>query len=129
MLLRVTVVAAAALVATCGTASAQTYNVVSGHPVRLVNAISANPDCTSTGRAVVRVTQPPQHGRIAIRSAAMFPTFEPSNPRSICNTRRVPGVEAVYVSERGYVGADSASFEVIYAGGVYRQYSASIMVR
>ena len=129
MLIRATLAVVATLVAWGGTASAQTYNVVSGNAVRLINAISANPDCTSTGRAVVRVTQPPQHGRITIRSAAMFPRFEPSNPRSICNTRRVPGVEAVYVSERGYVGSDSAAFEAIFPNGEYRTGSSNITVR
>jgi hypothetical protein len=113
-----------------GAASAQaTYNVVAGHEVRVVWAYSLNPDCSSLGQVVVRVTQPPQHGRVTIRNSRSFPNFASSNSHSVCNTRRVPGVEGYYRPASGYAGPDSVSFDVIYPSGNYQQSTANIQVR
>jgi hypothetical protein len=117
-------------VAWSGVALAQTaYNVVSGHEVRINWGISVDPDCRSNGQVVMRVTQPPQHGRVSIRSAGVFPNFPGSNVRNVCNRRRVPGVEAYYRSEPGYLGFDSVGFETIFPNGDYRQHTANIQVR
>lgn len=111
-------------------ASAQTtYNVVAGHQVRVYWAISLNPDCTPDGQVVVRVTQPPQHGRITIRNGRLFPNYQSSNIRNVCNARRVPGVEAYYQPASGYTGFDSVNFETIFPAGAYRQNTANIQVR
>ena len=80
--------------------------VVSGKPLMLYQASSTNPDCSSAGNVVLRVTQAPGHGRVTIRRASLFPKFSEANPRSACNRRRVAGVEATYVSQRGYLGPD-----------------------
>jgi hypothetical protein len=111
-------------------ASAQTaYNVVAGHEVKVYWAYSLNPDCTPNGQIVVRLTQQPQHGRIAIRNARLFPNYPSSNIRYVCNTRRVPGIEAYYHPASGYIGFDTAAFESIFPNGEYRTYAASIQVR
>ena len=119
----------AGLVMLPGTALAQNYNVVSGHSTRVYYTYATNPDCTSIGQIVVRLTQPPQHGRVTIRNGSLFPNFPASNVRNVCNGRRVPGVEAYYVSEPAYTGSDSAAFEAIYPHGEFRQYTAYITVR
>jgi hypothetical protein len=117
-------------VAWSGTASAQTaFNVAAGHEVRVYWAYSLNPDCTPDGQIVVRMTQPPQHGRVAIRNGRPFPNYPSSNTRNVCNVRRVPGIEAYYQPSSGYTGPDSASFETIFPNGEYRQYTANIQVR
>jgi hypothetical protein len=113
-----------------GAASAQTtFNVAAGHQVRVNWAISLNPDCTPDGQIVVRMTQPPQHGRVTIRNGRAFPNYPSSNIRNVCNTRRVPAVESYYRPEPGYTGFDSVSFETIFPGGSYRQNTANIQVR
>jgi hypothetical protein len=96
---------------------------------RVYWGVAVNPDCTSMGQTVIRLTQAPQHGRITIRNASMFPNFPESNPRNICNRRRIPGAEAVYRPDRGYAGPDSAGFELIAPNGAYRSGSVNIMVR
>jgi hypothetical protein len=117
-------------VACSATASAQTVcNVAVGHEVRVNRAGSINPDCTSVGQVVMRITQPPQHGRVTIRNVRLFPNFASSNIRNICNTRRVPGVEAYYRPDAGYTGFDTVGFETIYPSGNYRQTTANIQVR
>ena len=91
--------------------------VASGRPLMLYQAWATNPDCTSAGTVVVRVAQPPEHGRLSIRQTGVFPRFPESNLRSACNRRRVPGVLATYVSQRGYVGPDLAVLEVLFPAG------------
>jgi hypothetical protein len=113
-----------------GTAAAQaTINVVAGHQVQVRWAYSVNPDCSSAGQIVVRITQPPQHGRVVIRNGRNFPNFPNSSKFYVCNTRRVPGVEAFYQSEPGYTGFDSVGFETIYPNGAYRQDTKNVQVR
>jgi len=98
--------------------SAQAAKVVaSGRPLQLYHAYATNPDCSSAGAVVVRVAQPPAHGRVSIRQTGVFPAFPASNPRSACNRRRVPGVEAVYVSERGYTGPDIVVLQALFPAG------------
>jgi hypothetical protein len=56
-------------------------------------------------------------------------TFRESNVRSVCNTRRVAGTSAHYVSQRGYVGPDSTTVEVIWPSGRLVQMTYNISVR
>jgi hypothetical protein len=91
--------------------------VTSGRPLLLYAAYATNPDCSSAGAVVMRVSQGPEHGRVSIGQTGVFPRFPDSNPRSICNRRRVPGVKATYVSQRGYLGPDSVVLEVFFPAG------------
>ena len=110
-------------------AAAQTRTVIAGKPFKLTSAISTNPDCTSAGDPVMRVTAPPANGSVSIGRGSAFPYFPESNPRSVCNRRRVPATVATYVARRGYTGPDSLSVEVIFPNGQLRQESYSLMVR
>jgi hypothetical protein len=120
--------AVAALLMSMGAAQAEKV-AASGQPLILFQASSTNPDCTSTGKVILRMTQAPQHGRVTIRSAGVFPTFAESNIRSACNRRRVPGVQAVYVSERGYLGPDFVELQVLFPQGTERSVKFSISVK
>jgi hypothetical protein len=99
-------------------ASAQAAKVVaSGRPLMLYQAYSTNPDCTSAGAVVLRVAQAPEHGRVSIHQAGIFPRFPDANPRSVCNRRRVSGMRATYVSQRGYIGSDFVVLEALFPAG------------
>ena len=91
--------------------------VASGRPLLLYQAYSTNPDCSSTGTVALRIAQAPEHGRVSIRQAGVLPRFPESNPRSACNRRRVSGVEATYVSQRGYLGPDFVVLEALFPAG------------
>jgi hypothetical protein len=91
--------------------------VASGRPLQLYHAYSTNPDCTSAGAVVLRVAQPPAHGRVSVQHTGVFPNFPPANPRSVCNRRRVPGVQAIYVSQRGYIGPDLVVLQALFPAG------------
>ncbi len=91
--------------------------VASGRPLMLYEANATNPDCSSVGAVVLRVAQSPEHGRVSIRQTGVFPKFVLSNPRSACNRRRVSGVQATYVSQRGYLGPDFVILEALFPRG------------
>jgi hypothetical protein len=123
----------AALLSCATTASqAQTQTVsraaASGVPLNLTFTGWINPDCTSGGQTTVRLVERPQHGQTRIRAARDFPTFRPGNVRIVCNTHRVPGIAAYYVSQRGYFGPDSTTIEIIYPNGrlIHRTYVISV---
>jgi hypothetical protein len=91
--------------------------VASGRPLQLYQAYSTNPDCSSAGTVVLRVVQAPAHGRVSVHQTGVFPNFPPSNPRNACNGRRVRGVAATYVSQRGYLGSDFVVLQVLFPAG------------
>jgi hypothetical protein len=99
-----------ALLLSAGAAQAEKV-VPSGKPLILYRVSAVNPDCTSAGEMVLRVAQGPEHGRVSIHHAGVFSEFPASNVRSACNGRRTRGVEATYVSQRGYLGWDTVVLE------------------
>jgi hypothetical protein len=124
--------AAACFAAVCGLvvgSNGAAYNVAAGHELRVLWAYALNPDCSSLGQTVVRIVQQPQHGRIAVRNGRGFPAYASSNSHSVCNTRRVPGMEAYYQAAAGFTGFDSVGFDVIFPNGSYQQITRNIQVR
>jgi hypothetical protein len=121
----------AALLATGTAAQAQTASraAASGMPLKLYFASSTNPDCTAAGHPTIKLVAAPQHGHTRITAARDFVTFRESNVRSVCNTRRVAGTAAHYVSQRGYVGPDSTTIEVIWPSGRLLNLTYNISVR
>jgi hypothetical protein len=109
--------------------SAQADKVVaSGRPLKLYHAYSTNPDCSAAGTVVLRVTQPPLHGRVSVSQTGVFPNFPESNLRSVCNRRRVAGVQATYVSQRGYLGPDFVVLQALFPTGRGKNITISINV-
>src|SRR3954454_14034739 len=102
--------------------------IPSGKPLMLFSGSSTNPDCTSAGNLEVRVVQGPEHGKVSVRKTGVFPTFASSNPRSACNLRRVSGIVATYVSQRGYVGDDLVVIEVFSPDGRSKRMTIAIRV-
>jgi hypothetical protein len=127
-LIRTAIIIAALLLAPAA-AQAQHLTVISGQPLKLNFSNSTNPDCTSVGETVVRLTQAPQHGKVTISKASDFPSFPKGNARRDCNKKRVAGTKTVYISERGYLGSDSATIEIIFPTGATARRSYTINVK
>src|SRR5436305_11571686 len=121
----------AALLLTPAAAQAQhlTKTALSGKPLKLNFSNETNPDCSSVGETVVRLTQAPQHGKVTISKVSDFPSFPKGNSRRDCNKKRVAGTQTTYVSERGYTGTDAAAIEIIFPTGATARRSYSINVR
>ena len=130
-MVRIMIVAALGLLLSGFGAEAQVGRRIaaSGVPILLYQANTTNPDCSPMGRPVIRHIQTPQHGRLIVSNTSVFPNFSPSNVRSACNSRRVPGVVVKYVSRRGYAGMDSTAFEVYFPTGIARRAAYNILVR
>ena len=127
--MRIAVVAALLLAPAAAQAQHLTMTAISGKPLKLNFSNTTNPDCSTVGETVVRLTQEPQHGRITISRASDFPSFPKQNIRHACNKKRVSGTQTVYRSERGYLGFDSAAIEVIFASGGTARRSYTINVK
>lgn len=106
-----------------------TLTAVSGQPLKLNFSNTTNPDCSSVGETIVKLTQQPQHGRVTIAKASDFPSFPKQNVRRACNKKHVTGTRTMYVSVRGYTGSDSAAIEIIFANGATARRSYTINVR
>jgi len=128
--MRAIAVAAALLCAPlfCASAHAQRY-VPSGGSVKLTFFCNINPDCSASGLPTVRITKQPEHGRVSVSQTRDFCYFQPSNPRNVCNNRRVSGVGVRYTAQRGYTGYDSVGAEVFFPSGSMRSGTYSINVR
>jgi hypothetical protein len=129
--MRTTLIAFAALSLSVGATDAATYTkaAAAGKPVILYQATSVHPDCSATGAVTMKVLVPPEHGRVTFQRTGVFPTFSSWNVRERCNTRRVPGIKAIYTSQRGYQGIDRAAIEVIFPAGGYQRHAFGIVVR
>jgi hypothetical protein len=125
------IAAGLALALSAGSAHAAWLNKVaaSGKPLILVQPSVLNPDCSSIGAITIKVIEKPEHGRVTAGRARVFPKFPASNPRSQCNTRRVPGMSVTYVSQRGYQGTDRVVIDMISPTGAYAQHTFNIDVR
>ncbi|HEY4142652.1 MAG TPA: hypothetical protein VGM57_14620 [Pseudolabrys sp.] len=111
---------AAVVCAAASAAHAQAARVaIPGKPLILVGIALTNPDCSPHGSITIRVLEPPEHGRVSISTTRFFPTYPSSNPRSVCNKRRVQGTQAIYHAQRGYTGPDRVVLEAIGPTGGY----------
>ncbi len=121
----------AALLLTPAAAHAQhlTKTAISGRALKLNFSNTTNPDCTSVGETVVRLTKSPEHGRVIISKASDFPSFARRNVRHACDKKRVAGTQTVYVPDKGFIGTDSTAIEIIFATGATAQRSYTIEVK
>lgn len=120
---------AAGLLMSTSAAHAFSKVAASGAEIQLYAAYSTNPDCSSSGQPIIRITQPPHHGHLTTKAAKVFTRFTPNNPRSVCNAMGAPGMKLFYRSQRGYVGDDSVAIDVFFPHGQNTQASFDITVR
>jgi hypothetical protein len=114
------------MIASAAEAQSESKTVASGRALRLAHFASVNPDCTSRGTTVVRVTDMPSHGTLQIKEAKAFSTFRKQQQ---CDDRRVDGVTVQYWPERGYLGADRVGLDVIFPTGNERTRVYDITVK
>jgi hypothetical protein len=86
-------------------------------------------DCTSFGKTDVRITTQPQHGSVTVKYLTDYPRFADTNPRHICNTRKVPSTTLWYKPESNFTGSDYIAVDVIYADGHNTQGTVNIQVK
>ena len=88
-----------------------------------------NPDCTEVPGVTLSVLRPPEHGKATVSDEPVFVAFPQGNPRSACNTRKVPGHEAFYQADAGFTGHDKLVLQGSSPEGHIREITVDILVR
>ena len=99
------------------TAQPLTRGAVPGQRQRVYFITHVNPDCTSAGSVIPRVTSVPGHGTVEFAPGDEFPNFQPSNVRVKCNDQRVPGIGVFYTSEPDFNGVDEFTLTYVSPEG------------
>lgn len=60
--------------------------------IRIWANTAIDPDCSAhLPGPTLTILQPPTHGQARISDEPFYAAFPPANPRSVCNSRKVPG--------------------------------------
>jgi hypothetical protein len=84
----------------------------SGKPIQVGLYLNVRPDCTAGPLPTIRLTGPPEHGKVAVKKANVSAT----NFKQ-CLAFEVPGLVAFYQSEAKFAGVDTLTLEVRFPGG------------
>lgn len=93
------------------------FKFLSGRISVISRVFEVNPDCSSRGLSTYRILKQPSHGFVATSEIQDFPSYPAANPRSACNTKKVPGMEMTYTPEAGFSGIDTMVVETIASEG------------
>jgi hypothetical protein len=99
-------------------------------PIRIWANTAIDPDCTAhQPGATLTVLEPPAHGTADVKNEPYFAAFPPANPRSACNSRKVPGNQAFYTAAAGYTGHDRLVLQGSSPDGAVRRITVDVTVR
>lgn len=84
----------------------------SGSNIRIGTYINIKSDCTSGPLPTIRMVNPPEHGKVAVKKARVRAT----NYRQ-CLALDVPGFVAFYRSRAGFSGTDLVTMEIKFPKG------------
>ena len=102
------------IIASAAEAQSDSRTMASGQVLRLGHFSNVNPDCTSKGTTTVRISNPPAHGVVRMRTELAFSNFATQKQ---CEARKVHGVTVEYLAEHGYLGSDTIGLDVISPSG------------
>jgi hypothetical protein len=99
-------------------------------PIRIWANTAIEPDCTAhVPGATLTILEPPAHGQATVSDEPFYAGFPPANPRSACNSRKVPGHQAFYTAASGYNGHDHLVLQGSSPEGQVRQVEVEVDVR
>jgi hypothetical protein len=115
----------------CQTTDSRTVSpvAVAGLPLKIGHFASLNPDCTSMGEVVARITKNADHGVVTIQPGQGYTNYPETNPRNHCNYKPTSGVNVIYVSNSGYIGPDSVGLDFFYPNGSELQFAVNVKVK
>jgi Domain of Unknown Function with PDB structure (DUF3857)/Transglutaminase-like superfamily len=73
------------------------------------------PDCSTAAFATVSTIESPRHGKLSIDRGTGYSNFPQSNPRFDCNKNQSEGVKIAYEPDRGFIGDDTLTVDILYA--------------
>ena len=99
-------------------------------PIVVWRNVAIDPDCTARAPgATLAVTVQAMHGTAVVDETPDYHAFPPANPRSACNTRKLPGHRAVYAAAPGFTGKDRFVLLGSTGAGVVRRITVTVDVR
>jgi len=87
-----------------------------------------DPDCSPHPGSTLTVVAPPAHGEVKVVEEPIYVAFPPGNPRSACNSKKVPGRQVYYAASPGYAGHDRVILEGTSADGHVRHVTVDVNV-
>jgi len=84
----------------------------SGKNIQIGLYLNVRPDCTAGLLPTIRLSGPPEHGKVMVKKAKVSAT----NLKQ-CLALEVPGLVAFYQSRPDFVGTDNLTLEVKFPGG------------
>ncbi len=103
---------------------------IGGTPIRVWANTAIDPDCSvQAPGATLTILEPPAHGAAVVKDDPYFAAFPPTNPRSACNDRKVPGHQAFYTAASGFKGHDRMVLQGSSPDGAVRRIAVDITVR
>lgn len=99
-------------------------------PIMVWHNTSIDPDCSARAPgSTLTVLAQPTHGAVVVDDTPDYFAFPPANPRSACNTRKVPGHHATYTAASGFTGKDRFVLQGSSGQGVVRRVTVTVDVR
>jgi hypothetical protein len=87
-----------------------------------------DPDCSPHPGSTLAVVTPPAHGEVKVVEEPIYVAFPPGNPRSACNSKKVPGRHVYYTASPGYSGHDRVVLEGSSEDGSVRHVTIDVNV-
>lgn len=128
---KIGVVALSLALSCAGPALANNVNktMAAGGQIRLFGYYLLNPDCSSMGDPVLRVTSQPAHGTVKMAKGSTYPNTAAGTAYAACSSVKVASVNVDYRAEAGFTGSDTVTIEAIYPNGVDRADTYYITVK
>lgn len=99
-------------------------------PIVVWHNTSIDPDCTAHAPgSTLTVLDQPTHGAVIIDETPDYFAFPPANPRSACNTRKLPGHHATYTATSDFTGKDRFVLQGSTGQGIVRRITVTVDVR
>ena len=103
--------------------------VASGITNQLAFLVALNPDCSSRGEMVVRITNKPQHGSAETSTISSYLRASHVKEFPNCGKEKVKGVALNYKSESKYTGDDALDAIAFYPDGWAWEVHVDLSVR
>ena len=98
-----------------------------GERLRILFLTSLNPDCSSMGKTIFKLTRRPKFGSVATGETEHFPTYTNEDYKK-CNTDKTTGTAVFYAPDPDFVGTDTFSGTAIYPSGRARKFEIKVSV-
>jgi hypothetical protein len=98
-----------------------------GERLRVLFLTNLNPDCSSKGKTIFKLTRRPKFGSVASGEIEDFPGLTAEDYKK-CNTDKTTGTAVFYAPDPDFVGTDTFSGTAFYPNGRARKFEIKVSV-